>query len=52
MSERTNELQGNVKKTYGKLRHNPQLESAGAAEAAAARVERKLEGAIDEAVGG
>jgi len=51
MSERTNELQGNVKKTYGKLRHNPQPESAGAVEAAAARVERKLEGATDEAVG-
>jgi uncharacterized protein YjbJ (UPF0337 family) len=51
MTERPSELKGNLKQAYGKLRHDPQLEAAGADEAAEAKAERKLEGAIEEMVG-
>jgi uncharacterized protein YjbJ (UPF0337 family) len=30
MTERPSELKGTLKKAYGKLRHDPQLEAAGA----------------------
>ena len=51
MSDRMDELQGNLKETAGKLTGNERLEAQGDAEADAAKAKREMKGAAREAGG-
>jgi uncharacterized protein YjbJ (UPF0337 family) len=51
MSERIDELKGDIEKSVGKLRSDPQMEAKGEADAAEARDTRKIEGVIAQAAG-
>lgn len=51
MTERLNELKGNIEQEYGKMRNDAQTQATGETEAAEARLRRKLHGALQEAAG-
>jgi uncharacterized protein YjbJ (UPF0337 family) len=51
MSDRLDELKGNVKKGLGKLTGNQRLKMKGVAEAAGARARRETKGALRQAGG-
>ena len=51
MSERVDELKGDVKQGLGKLTGNERLEAEGKAEHDAAKAERELKGAANQAKG-
>jgi uncharacterized protein YjbJ (UPF0337 family) len=51
MSERFDELKGNIEAQYGKMRKDDDMQATGAANAQEARLQRKVEGAIEAAAG-
>jgi uncharacterized protein YjbJ (UPF0337 family) len=51
MSDRFDELKGNIKRTVGDITNNESMEAEGAAEANAARAERKAKGAANQVKG-
>ena len=51
MSDRIDELKGNVKKTVGKVTDNERLEAEGKVEAESARAERHVKGAANQVTG-
>ena len=51
MTDHIDELKGNLKREYGKLRGDAELEAQGADEAAEAHAAHKVHGAITEAAG-
>jgi uncharacterized protein YjbJ (UPF0337 family) len=51
MSERIDELKGDIEKSVGKMRNDAQLEAKGEQDATEARDARKIEGAVAQAAG-
>ncbi len=51
MGNRTDELQGQIKKGVGNLTGNEEMEREGAAQAEKARLKREADGAIDQVTG-
>lgn len=51
MSKRLDELKGTIETQYGKLRKDDDMQATGAANAEEARIERKVEGALEAAAG-
>ena len=51
MSDRVDEVKGQIKQGVGDLTGNEEMEREGQAEADRAKIEREAEGAVDKAVG-
>ena len=51
MAKRIDEVKGEVKQEYGKLRGDAELEAEGAGEAEEAHAKHKIEGTLTEAAG-
>ena len=51
MTDRIDELQGQIKKGIGSLTGNEEMKREGEAQEQAAKVKREVEGAVDQGVG-